>query len=101
MEISGAGPSFVCDNQFGEISVQATSRSLARLEARTSYAALNVRLPSALKPSIQAHTTYGAIESDFPVVLKSSSEVSQATQETGVPAVSLRNQNGKIRVISE
>jgi hypothetical protein len=91
MEITGAGTNFVCDNQFGGISVQATSPALANLEARTSYASLEVRLPSGLKPSVQAHTTYGDIESDFPV----------GGQQPGAASVNLRNQNGKIRVVRE
>ena len=97
MDITGAGPSFVCDNQFGGISVQATSATLASLEARTSYASLEVRLPAAMKPALQAHTTYGDIESDFPVLMKPHSQDSSA----GAPRVNLQNQNGKIRVVGE
>jgi hypothetical protein len=101
MEITGPGTNFVCDNQFGGISLQATSKALANVEARTSYAALEVRLPASLKPAVQAHTTYGDIESDFPVLMKSASQNSQVGQQTGAPSINLRNQNGKIRVIGE
>jgi hypothetical protein len=101
MDIRGAGENFVCDNQFGGISVRATSATLASLEARTSYAALEVRLPAGLKPALQAHTTYGEIESDFPVLMKPGSRESLAGQPPGTPRINLHNQNGKIRVVGE
>jgi len=98
MDIIGHGTNFVCDNQFGGISVRATSAKLANLEAHTSYAALKVRLPSSLKPTVQAHTSYGDIDSDFPVMMKSHP---QDLSSDGAPRVNLRNQNGNIRVVSE
>jgi DUF4097 and DUF4098 domain-containing protein YvlB len=101
MDITGPGSNFVCNNQFGGISVQATSATLASLEARTSYGALEVRLPVGLKPAVQAHTSYGDIESDFPVLIKSRSPDSLAGQPPGTPRVNLQNQNGKIRVVGE
>ena len=101
MDIKGPGANFVCDNQFGGISVQATSTMLASLEARTSYGALEVRLPAGLKPSVQAHTTYGDIESDFPVLMKSRGQNSLAGQPPGTPRIDLQNQNGKIRVVGD
>jgi hypothetical protein len=97
MDITGPGANFICDNQFGGISVQATSATLASLEARTSYGALEVRLPAGLKPAVQAHTTYGDVESDFPVLIKSGRQDSLP----GTPRVHLQNQNGKIRVVGE
>lgn len=101
MNIVGRGTNFVCDNQFGGISVEATSPALANLEAHTSYAALEVRLASSLRPAVTAHTSYGSIESDFPVTMKSHGQDSSAMQEMGAPSINLRNQNGKIRVVSE
>jgi len=101
MDITGSGANFVCDNQFGGIKLQATSATLASLEARTSYAALEVRLPAALKPAVQAHTSYGDIESDFPVLMKSRSQDSLSDQPPGTPRINLHNQNGKIRVVGE
>ena len=97
MDITGPGTNFICDNQFGAISVRATSATLASLDARTSYGALKVRLPAGLKPSVQAHTTYGEIDSDFPVMMKSHSQEASA----GAPRVNLHNQNGNIRVVGE
>jgi hypothetical protein len=97
MDITGPGTNFICDNQFGGISVRATSAALASLEARTSYAALDVRLPAGLKPDVQAHTSYGKIDSDFPVWMKDHGAASPA----GTPRVSLHNQNGNIRVVGE
>jgi DUF4097 and DUF4098 domain-containing protein YvlB len=101
MDITGAGSNFVCDNQFGGISVQATSATLARLDARTSYGALEVRLPAGLKPAVQAHTSYGDIESDFPVLMKSRNQGALDGQPPGTPRINLQNQNGKIRVVGE
>jgi hypothetical protein len=101
MDITGPGANFDCDNQFGGIWVRATSAALSSLEARTSYAALEVRLPAGLKPALQAHTTYGEIESDFPVLMKPGSQDSLAGQPPGAPRITLHNQNGKIRVVGE
>jgi hypothetical protein len=101
MDITGPGENFICDNQFGGISVRATSVTLASLEARTSYAALEVRLPNGLKPAVQAHTSYGKIESDFPVMMKPRGQDPFASQPPGTPRINLHNQNGKIRVVGE
>jgi Putative adhesin len=101
MDITGSGTIFDCDNQFGGITVRATSSALASVQARTSYAALEVRLPAGLKPAVQAHTSYGDIESDFPVLGKSRSLDSPGAQVTGAPRIDLHNQNGKIRVVGE
>ena len=101
MDITGPGGSFSCENQFGGITVRATSATLTNLEARTSYGSLTVRLPSVLKPAIQAHTSYGDIESDFPVLMKPRGQDPFAGQPPGTPRINLQNQNGKIRVIGE
>ena len=101
MDITGPGGNFICDNQFGGITVRATSAALTNLEARTSYATLEVRLPAGLKPALQAHTTYGDIESDFPVLMKPRGQDSFAGLPPGTPRINLQNQNGKIRVIGE
>ena len=101
MDITGPGGSFSCANQFGGISVYATSATLTNLEARTSYAALTVRLPAGLKPALQAHTSYGDIESDFPVLMKPRGQDAFAGLPPGTPRINLQNQNGKIRVIGE
>lgn len=101
MDITGPGGSFICDNQFGGISVRATSAALTNLDARTSYASLAVRMPAGLKPAIQAHTSYGDIESDFPVLMKPRGQDPFAGLPPGTPRVNLQNQNGKIRVIGE
>ena len=101
MGITGPGGSFICDNQFGSISVRATSPALTNLEARTSYAALEVRLPAGLKPALQAHTSYADIKSDFPVLMKPRGQDPFAGLPPGTPRINLQNQNGKIRVIGE
>ncbi len=101
MDITGPGATFVCNNQFGAITLRATSTALTNLQARTSYAPMTVRLPAALKPAVQAHTTYGDIESDFPVLMKPRGQDPFGGLPVDTPRVNLQNQNGKIRVISE
>ena len=101
MDITGPGGSFICENQFGGISVRATSTTVTNLEARTSYGSLTVRLPAGLKPAIEAHTSYGDIESDFPVLMKPHGQDAFAGLSPGTPRINLQNQNGKIRVVGE
>jgi len=101
MDITGPGGSFICDNQFGGVTVRATSAALTNLEARTSYATLTVRLPAGLKPALQAHTSYADIESDFPVLMKPRGQDAFAGLPPGTPRINLQNQNGKIRVVGE
>jgi hypothetical protein len=101
MDLTGPGANFICDNQFGGITVRAASAALTNLEARTSYATLTARLPAGLKPALQAHTSYGDIESDFPVLMKPRGQDAFAGQPPGTPRINLQNQNGKIRVIGE
>ena len=101
MDIDGSGGSFICNNQFGAITVRATSTALTNLDARTSYASLTVRLPASLKPAIRAHTSYADIESDFPVLMKPRGQDPFAGLPPDTPRINLQNQNGKIRVIGE
>lgn len=100
MDIAGPGTNFICDNQFGSLSVRATS-SVSNLEAHTSYAKLEVRLPSSVKPFVQAHTSYGDIDSDFPMIVKPHGKGIPADDSPSGPRVDLRNQNGNIRVVRE
>ncbi len=100
MDIESAGRSVACHNQNGSIRVRATSLELSSVEAETSFASLEVRLPSGLKPAIQAHTSFAEVESDFPVILKRASDT-PADLEAGTPTVRLHNQNGAIRVVRE
>lgn len=95
MDISGGGKEFVCIDQSGSIRVHAGSPALTRLDARTSYAPLEVWLPGAADhASIRAHTSYASVESDFPLV-------ADGAGDTGPPRVTLENQSGKIRVTRE
>jgi hypothetical protein len=101
MDITGAGSNFVCDNQCGSVSLHATSATLTNLEARTSYAALEVRLPAAVKPAVQARTSYADVESDFPVLMKPRGQDPFADVPPGTARINLLNQSGKIRVVRE
>jgi hypothetical protein len=101
MDITGSGANFICNNQFGGITVRAASATLTNLDARTSYGALEVRLPAGLKPAVQARTSYADIESDFPVLMKPRGQEPFASLPPGTPRINLQNQNGKIRVIGE
>lgn len=98
LTIASGGPSIVCQNQSGSISVDATSLSVTNIEARTTYAGLELRLPRDLKPAVQARTTYADIESDFPVLMKPNGQDAFADVPAGAPRVTLRNESGKIRV---
>ncbi len=100
MDVAGPGTDFICDNQFGSVSVRATS-AVSNLEAHTSYARLEVRLPSSVKPFVQARTSYGDIDSDFPMIVKPHGKDIPAAELPSGPRVDLRNQNGNIRVVRE
>jgi hypothetical protein len=101
MDITGSGSNFVCDNQSGGIILRPTSATLTELEARTSYAPLEVHLPATMKPAIQARTSYAEVESDFPVLMKPRGQDAFADVAPGTPRINLQNQSGKIRVIRE
>jgi hypothetical protein len=101
VDITGSGSNFVCDNQSGSISLRVTSTTLADVQARTSYATLEVQLPAAIKPAIQARTTYAEVESDFPVLMKPRGQDAFADVAPGTPRINLQNQSGKIRVVRE
>ncbi len=98
LDIKADAPSVVCRNQNGNIRLHALSGSLTNLQAQTSFGRLDVRLPGGLKPLVEARTSFGNIESDFPVMLNPPATDPFASAEAGIPRVSLRNQNGNIRV---
>jgi DUF4097 and DUF4098 domain-containing protein YvlB len=98
LDIAADAPSVICRNQNGSIQLHALSGSLTNLQAQTSFARLDVQLPGGLKPLVEARTSHGNIESDFPVLLNPPGADPFASAEPGTPRVSLRNQNGSIRV---
>ena len=91
----------MCNNQNGAIHLRATSAGLTKIEANTSFATLEVYLPSGLKPAIQARTSFAPIDSDFPVLSDLSSAESLREYANAGAWISLRNQNGKIRVVRD
>lgn len=101
MDIESASPSFVCRNQSGSVKVRATSASLASVDAKTSFASMEIRLPKDLSPAVQARTSFGNIESDFPVLMKPRGEDAFAGVPTNVARIALENQSGSIRILKE
>lgn len=102
MEIkSAAGSNFILQNQGGDIRLWATSLTVTNVEAKTSYAAVEVHLPKDLKPAVYARTSYAEIESDFPVLGKPGDKPSAAELPIGTPHVSLQTQSGKIRIVRD
>jgi DUF4097 and DUF4098 domain-containing protein YvlB len=101
MNIESAGRTLDCRNQNGSIRLRATSSEVSRVEAETSFAAIELRLPAGLKPTIQAHTTFADVESDFPIVLGRGAADSAQELEAGGAAVRVNNQNGSIRILRE
>jgi hypothetical protein len=101
LDIAADAPSVVCLNRNGSIQLHGLSGLLTNLQAQTSFARLDVQLPGRLKPIVEARTSHGNIESDFPVLLNPPSADSLASAEPGAPRVSLKNQNGNIRLSRE
>jgi hypothetical protein len=101
MDITAGGSKFVCRNQNGSIRLHPTSVGLSNIEAQTSFAMLEVRLPAAVKPAIEARTTFADVESDFPVLMKPRGENPFADVTPDMARISLENQNGKIRVVRD
>ena len=101
MNITGGGSKFVCHNQNGAIQICATSVALVNIEAKTSFAPLEVHLPAALKPAIQARTSFAKVESDFPMLIKSQGIDPFAEIAAGTARITLQNQNGSIGVVRD
>ena len=92
------GPSITGRNQNGSIHIRSRSVSLTNLVAETSFATLEVRLPSGLNPRIEAHSDFGKVESDFQVITHSPSG---SGASAGEPRIQLNDRNGTIRVIRD
>jgi hypothetical protein len=101
LKVSGPGPSFDCHNQNGDIYIQATSSALAFIQAETSFAGLEVRIPASLKPIVAAKTTFGDVDSDFPLSTRLTSEGRNAEAESGTPQIMLKDRNGGIRIAGQ
>jgi len=101
LKIAGAGASFDCGNRHGSTQIQATSTALTNLEARTSFGALEVRLPEDFAPAIHARTSFAEVESDFPVLQPPRGQDPFAGDAAGKPRISLQNEHGRIRVVRE
>ncbi|MBL9174576.1 MAG: hypothetical protein JNL10_13650 [Verrucomicrobiales bacterium] len=92
------GPAITARNQNGGIHIRARSTALTNLVAETSFATLEVRLPSGLNPRIEAHSDFGKVESDFPVTGKPPGGSDVAA---GEPRIQLNDRNGTIRVLRD
>ena len=101
LEIESAGHVFKCRNQNGTIRLRASSPEVAIIDAQTSFAGIEVFLPAGLKPAIQARTTFAEVESDFPVMMKSEGQNALAEADPASPRITLKNQNGPIRIVGE
>ncbi len=98
MDISSGGPIIVCHSQNGALLVRATSPTLSRIEARTSFGAIDLTLPSSAVPAIEARTTFGHIESDFPVLMKPRGQDPFAGLPEGTARIQLESENGGIHI---
>lgn len=101
MSVECSGHTLDCHNQNGSLRARALSRDITRVDAETSFASLELRLPAGVKPAIQAHTSFAEVDSDFPVIMKPRGAAVSEDLEAGSPVVSLHNQNGSIRVIRD
>jgi DUF4097 and DUF4098 domain-containing protein YvlB len=98
LKVHGAGTAFNCLNRHGSIQVQATSTALTKLEAKTSFGSLDVRLPDDFAPAIYAKTSFAQVESDFPILLPPRGQEPFANVEAEKPRIRLQNEHGGIRV---
>ncbi|MDB6068566.1 MAG: hypothetical protein JWR26_4774 [Pedosphaera sp.] len=101
LEIESTGHNFKCRNQNGTIQLHASSPEVATIDAQTSFAGIEVFLPAGLKPAIQARTTFAEVESDFPVMMKPEGQNALAEADPASPRITLKNQNGPIRIVGE
>ncbi|MFO1459402.1 MAG: hypothetical protein U1G08_08325 [Verrucomicrobiota bacterium] len=98
LQLDTDGPAITARNQNGSLHVRARSAALTNLVAETSFAPLEVRLPSGLNPRIEIHSDFGKVESDFPVL---TNPPGGSVAGNGEPQVHLVDRNGTIRVIRD
>lgn len=98
LNLDSEGTSIDARNQNGGIQIRSRSTSLTHLAAETSFAPLEVRLPSGLHPRIEARSDYGKVESDFPVL---TAPTSGSGTGDGEPRIQLNDRNGTIRILRD
>lgn len=96
MELDGDGKRFEARNQNGSVQIKARSSTVEQIHATTSFGAIDVSLPRDCQPLIQANTSFGKVKSAFPLVGADSS--APATRGASQPKLTLRGQNGDVRV---
>jgi DUF4097 and DUF4098 domain-containing protein YvlB len=101
MDIEASGRNFNCRNQNGAIRLRALSPDVAVVDAETSFASLDVYLPTGIKPAVEARTSFGDIESDFPVLMKPHGQDAFEGIDAATPKLMLLNENGRIRISGE
>jgi DUF4097 and DUF4098 domain-containing protein YvlB len=98
MQLEGEGKRFDAHNQNGAVQITARSPGVERIAATTSFGPIDVRLPRDCKPLIRANTSFGKVNSDFPVVLSDTLPEAAFNADAAQPKITLRGQNGDIRV---
>ncbi|HAV64503.1 MAG TPA: hypothetical protein DCY13_19310, partial [Verrucomicrobiales bacterium] len=101
LDILAGGPRIDCRNEHGKVTIRSMATNLTSITAQTTFGALELKLPAALKPAMQAQTSFGEIESDLPVLMKAKGKDPFENVPEETPRVRLQNQHGDIRVIAE
>lgn len=96
LDLDADAPSIECRNRNGGLQIRARSTALTHLVAETSFAPLEVRLPSGLNPQVAVESSFGKVEADLPVLLNSTG--SHGIGVVGEPVLRLKNRNGDIRL---
>jgi DUF4097 and DUF4098 domain-containing protein YvlB len=98
MRLEGDGQHFDVHNQNGAVEIVARSPDVQRIEASASFAPIDVRLPGEAKPLIRAATSFGKVQSDFPVMRADTISDAKFAADTTPLKISLKGQNGDIRI---
>jgi hypothetical protein len=98
MRLEGNGRRFTARTQNGAIEIVARSPGVQHIDARASFAGINVQLPADTQPLIRATASMGQVKSDFPVLLADTMSEASFAAHAAPLKVRLNGQNGNIRI---
>jgi hypothetical protein len=104
LDVEGDSPEVVCHNQHGAIALRLASGALRSVEARTSFAGIEVSVPAGAEARIEAETSFGKVESDLHPGSVAQDGLTSRLRDgpAGAPLrLQLRSEHGDIRITGE
>lgn len=98
IDLESSSNEVLCRNEHGKIQIVATNAQLRLIDAETSFADIEIKVPDSIKPTIEAGTKFGKVDAEFPVLQLNSGVDNFKGLDEQAARMTLKNKHGDIRI---